>query len=351
MSQSMNRRQAMLAGGCRSPKNCAQPSLGHMRVTGNAVQQYARGGAVKSLKSAAQKLRHMGREGDTDLVHVNAREKQMLKASGGRGSINPRTGLREYVKTSKKNVKHLLRLFKEDAFRDQGIENKKDILESLANKKKRYLSIEKKNDRKKIAKFLGKRFATNPEQLRLDSYEKAKNMDPDIRGFEREIAKEAAIKSHLWENFTDKARRDHLMYLPTDDENGESVKTRAEELGKSNLAQKGNNKTGIIGLNRAGLSAYQRHLKREKSNIEAGKIISFDIPYKKYEKKGTPIKTQTRTLNTGITQYENKGPDKLKQISFSNKNHVQSAPLDKLNHFEGIQPSGTEIQKKGSIKL
>lgn len=150
MSQSMNRRQAMLAGGCRSPKNCAQPSLGHMRVTGsnaqkyargglvqsgwvgrpalapsiprsagtsvlrahkpvaggvrnpqNCPQGYARGGAVRNLKGAAQKLRHMGRQGDTDLVHVNAREKQMLKAAGGRGSVNPRTGLREYVKTCK----------------------------------------------------------------------------------------------------------------------------------------------------------------------------------------------------------------------------------------------------------
>ena len=56
MSQSMNRRQAMLAGGCRSPKNCAQPSLGHMRVTGNSVQQYARGGAVMPVKKALRKM-------------------------------------------------------------------------------------------------------------------------------------------------------------------------------------------------------------------------------------------------------------------------------------------------------
>lgn len=54
---------------------------------------YAKGGSVKK---DAQKLKHMGRDGDTELIHVNKAEERMLKAMGGRGSVNPKTGLREY---------------------------------------------------------------------------------------------------------------------------------------------------------------------------------------------------------------------------------------------------------------
>lgn len=48
------------------------------------------------LKDLAQHLKAMGRMGDTDLVHVNEAEKKMLKLNGGSGTINPKTGLREY---------------------------------------------------------------------------------------------------------------------------------------------------------------------------------------------------------------------------------------------------------------
>ena len=41
-------------------------------------------------------LKARGRGGDTELAHVNPREKSMLKAMGGSGGINPNTGLREY---------------------------------------------------------------------------------------------------------------------------------------------------------------------------------------------------------------------------------------------------------------
>ena len=47
---------------------------------------------MKSLFDIAMK----GRFGDTELAHVNPREKAMLKAMGGSGTINPDTGLREY---------------------------------------------------------------------------------------------------------------------------------------------------------------------------------------------------------------------------------------------------------------
>ncbi len=53
---------------------------------------YARGG----LTVAARRLQTGGRGGDTELVHVNRREKEMLRRMGGAGTINPNTGLREY---------------------------------------------------------------------------------------------------------------------------------------------------------------------------------------------------------------------------------------------------------------
>ena len=48
--------------------------------------------AKNHLSSLAQK----GRYGDTELVHVNSKEKNMLEAMGGAGTINPKTGLKEY---------------------------------------------------------------------------------------------------------------------------------------------------------------------------------------------------------------------------------------------------------------
>ena len=54
---------------------------------------YARGG----LTVAARQLAAQGRGGDTELAHVNPREAAMLRRAGGSGTINPETGLREYI--------------------------------------------------------------------------------------------------------------------------------------------------------------------------------------------------------------------------------------------------------------
>jgi hypothetical protein len=48
------------------------------------------------LAVAAHKLAAMGRNGDTQLAHINDDEARMLKQAGGSGTINPRTGLHEY---------------------------------------------------------------------------------------------------------------------------------------------------------------------------------------------------------------------------------------------------------------
>ena len=48
------------------------------------------------IKETAQDLSEKGRHGDTEVVHVNPQEVEMLKKMGGSGTINPETGLREF---------------------------------------------------------------------------------------------------------------------------------------------------------------------------------------------------------------------------------------------------------------
>ena len=48
------------------------------------------------LSGPMRKLANMGRMGDTELAHVTPEEKRLLKAMGGSGTMNPRTGMPEY---------------------------------------------------------------------------------------------------------------------------------------------------------------------------------------------------------------------------------------------------------------
>ena len=59
---------------------------------------YAHGGSVADdhVKHALRLAQSMGRGGDTILAHINPKEAAMLKAMGGSGKINPRTGLMEF---------------------------------------------------------------------------------------------------------------------------------------------------------------------------------------------------------------------------------------------------------------
>ena len=59
-------------------------------------QQPPQGLAHGGLAGAAQHIQAAGRGGDTMLAHINPREAAMLKNMGASGSINPRTGLREF---------------------------------------------------------------------------------------------------------------------------------------------------------------------------------------------------------------------------------------------------------------
>ena len=48
------------------------------------------------IRKGLEMVKNMGRDGDTEIVHVNEDEKEALEDMGGRGSINPASGLREY---------------------------------------------------------------------------------------------------------------------------------------------------------------------------------------------------------------------------------------------------------------
>ena len=62
---------------------------------GNYSNRFADEGMKFSPKEL-KKIAKAGRNGDTQLAHINPQEAQMLKAMGGSGTINPYTGLREY---------------------------------------------------------------------------------------------------------------------------------------------------------------------------------------------------------------------------------------------------------------
>ena len=60
------------------------------------VQNFKDGGPV-SLKPIAKFLQDQGRQGDTILAHINPLEAALLKQMGGSGTINPVTGLPEFI--------------------------------------------------------------------------------------------------------------------------------------------------------------------------------------------------------------------------------------------------------------
>ena len=52
---------------------------------------------TSDIKAAVARAAQLGRREDTHLVHVGAAEIALLKACGGAGTINPRTGLQEFL--------------------------------------------------------------------------------------------------------------------------------------------------------------------------------------------------------------------------------------------------------------
>lgn len=66
--------------------------------TAGQQSSFREGGSVKEedLPRLADLIRRHGRNGDTELAHINPIEAHILKSLGGSGTINPDTGLREY---------------------------------------------------------------------------------------------------------------------------------------------------------------------------------------------------------------------------------------------------------------
>ena len=76
------------------------PNMSYSNAYDNTGAQYSfkEGGSVKEedLPKLADLIRRHGRNGDTELAHINPIEAHILKSLGGSGTINPATGLREY---------------------------------------------------------------------------------------------------------------------------------------------------------------------------------------------------------------------------------------------------------------
>ena len=71
---------------------------GNAYDTTGAQFSFKEGGSVKEeeLPRLAELIERYGRNGDTELAHINPIEAHILKSLGGSGTINPATGLREY---------------------------------------------------------------------------------------------------------------------------------------------------------------------------------------------------------------------------------------------------------------
>jgi hypothetical protein len=54
----------------------------------------------------SQMLGRLGRDGDSMVAHITPQEAEMLRRRGGRGTVNPNTGLREFAKVSREGGGH-----------------------------------------------------------------------------------------------------------------------------------------------------------------------------------------------------------------------------------------------------
>jgi hypothetical protein len=76
------------------------PDMSYDNAYNTTGEQYyfKEGGSVKEkdLPRLADLIQRYGRNGDTELAHINPIEAHILKSLGGSGTINPATGLREY---------------------------------------------------------------------------------------------------------------------------------------------------------------------------------------------------------------------------------------------------------------
>jgi hypothetical protein len=92
--------QNMLTGGPGSARDLMNKNPNRFYVQNLPGVNYYDGSVLKPTGMATGGLADiakMGRDGDTMLAHINPAEAQMLKRMGGRGTINPNTGLPEFA--------------------------------------------------------------------------------------------------------------------------------------------------------------------------------------------------------------------------------------------------------------
>lgn len=82
------------------------PAMPEGMTEGMPVQGFAEGGIVSlpQMQPVAQELARMGRGGDTMLAHITPQEAMMLRRMGGSGTINPYTGLPEFIRKAFKKL-------------------------------------------------------------------------------------------------------------------------------------------------------------------------------------------------------------------------------------------------------
>jgi hypothetical protein len=85
--------QARSGGMSMQPPSSMPPMAGAAPPEMQPPQGFARGG----IAEAARLVAGSGRFGDTMLAHINPREAQLLRKHGGSGTINPKTGLPEFI--------------------------------------------------------------------------------------------------------------------------------------------------------------------------------------------------------------------------------------------------------------
>ncbi|MBL4692769.1 MAG: hypothetical protein JKY92_05515 [Magnetovibrio sp.] len=79
----------------------------NLRVDGIMKPKGETEAATQFIQAQALKLQSMGRNGDTILAHITLGEARLLKEKGGAGTVNPKTGLLEFSKVSKKKGKYI----------------------------------------------------------------------------------------------------------------------------------------------------------------------------------------------------------------------------------------------------
>jgi hypothetical protein len=85
--------QARSGGMSMQPPSSMPPMAGAAPPEMQPPQGFARGG----IAEAARIVANSGRFDDTMLAHINPREAQLLRKHGGSGTINPKTGLPEFI--------------------------------------------------------------------------------------------------------------------------------------------------------------------------------------------------------------------------------------------------------------